>query len=442
MKNRLLTLVAMMMIVSVFMTACGGSNNGGQATGNGNKEADTATNKQEDTKEPVKLVMWGAVPEEAGPKAVVDAWNAANPNIQVEYVRYVNDDAGNLKLDTALMTGQDVDLYVNYNMQLLEKRANAGTALDLGTFGDYDIAGKMGEFAGSWKIKDKFHALPTTANKNFIWLNKNALDEAGLEVPKEWTLEKLREYAKALTKEGRYGYVAYDWTMFHQMDGVLQGNYVKDGKSQLDNAAVKQSLQTYHDMMHVDKSMPALGEQLATKMDVSTMFLKGEAAMLGAGSWIFRSASNLKDFPRDFVVATAPIPSLAGQEANFAVEGGLGDGVSINAKSKHTKEAWEFLKWYADGGMLPLVAGGRVPASNIVDKQAAVSEMIKGVETLYDKPSIENTLFVERKQFQNAIEKKLADARKEEVEKYFLKDQNADQFVTNLVKRHNELLKP
>ena len=73
----------------------------------------------------VKLTMWVRCPEN-GPQEVVDTWNADHPDIQVEYVRFVNDDDGNLKLDTALSTGQNVDLYVNYTLTNLDKRIKGG----------------------------------------------------------------------------------------------------------------------------------------------------------------------------------------------------------------------------------------------------------------------------------------------------------------------------
>ena len=84
----------------------GGDNGGGAAAGK------------------VKLTMWGAVPPENGPQEVVDTWNAEHPDIQVEYVRFVNDDDGNLKLDTALSTGQNVDLNFNYTLKNLDKSIN------------------------------------------------------------------------------------------------------------------------------------------------------------------------------------------------------------------------------------------------------------------------------------------------------------------------------
>src|SRR4051812_18840853 len=95
----------------------------------------------------VKLKMWGGVPAESGPQTVVDNWNAKNPDIQVEYVRFVNDDPGNLKLDTALLATQDIDLFMSYATQKLQKRVEGGLVLDLSMFKDLDVEAKVGDLA-------------------------------------------------------------------------------------------------------------------------------------------------------------------------------------------------------------------------------------------------------------------------------------------------------
>ena len=71
----------------------------------------------------------------------------------------------------------------------------------------------------------------------------------------------------------------------------------------------------------------------------------------------------MKDFPRDFKIAFATVPKVTKEQANFKYPGGLGDVISINPNSKNKEQAWKFLKWYADGGMMPLAAGGRIPSS-------------------------------------------------------------------------------
>src|SRR5690606_13573118 len=125
----MLTLMAALIILA---GCSSGTNNSG---GKNNPDAGKGGASSSDV---IKLTMWGGVPPESGPQTVVDNWNKENPNVQVEYVRFVNDDDGNLKLDTALLTGQNVDLFVGYDLTRLTNRINSGVALDLSEFSDYN----------------------------------------------------------------------------------------------------------------------------------------------------------------------------------------------------------------------------------------------------------------------------------------------------------------
>jgi multiple sugar transport system substrate-binding protein len=437
-KRKWLTTALALTLTTTLLAACGSGNNGGNtAPGNGAE----ATNKPGET---VKLKLWGAVPAEAGPQAVIDNWNKENPDIQVEYIRYVNDDPGNLKLDTALMTGQDADLYINYTLTRLQKRIDAGVALDLSTKTDYDVDAQMGPDAALWKVNDKYYGIPTKKNMAFIWLNKQMLDDAGLPVPPtDWTWSDLKEYAAKLTKDGVYGLLQHDASFTATIDGTIAGLGVtkEDGTSNFDNELWKQQFQTLHDMMFVDKSTPPYGEQVTSKMPVDTMFLKGEAAMLSAGEFIFRNANNLKDFPHDFQIAFATIPQITKDQKDYKYSGGLGDVLSVNAKSKHQDAAWKFAKWYSDGGMLPMASGGRIPSSKSVDNQEAMGLLMKGVEDKYDTESMNNVVFGKFPSFQLSVPQQALDARKEEYEKYFLNEQDLDTTLANMAKRHQSYIK-
>nr|WP_246427933.1 extracellular solute-binding protein [Paenibacillus phyllosphaerae] len=416
-------------------------NNGGSA-GSPNTGSETKTNTAA-AADPVKLTMWGGVPPEAGPQAVVDAWNAEHPDIQIEYVRYVNDDEGNLKLDTAMMTGQGVDLYVNYTLTQTQKRIDAGLAADLSQYSDYNIDEKMGADASGWKIDGKFYGVPTTKSAFFVALNKEALDAAGLPIPKDWTWDELRDYAKKLKDGDGYGFIQHTEPYVDPIDSVLSKNgYTKaDGSSNLDHLQVKQWLETLNGMMQDDKTTPPLGEQLTSKMPVEQEFLSGKAPMLNIGAWLLRSSNNFTDFPRDFTIAFAPVPRLAANQADYMTRGGLGDYISINAKSKHQSEAWEFLKWYADGGMAPMAVGGRLPASKDADQQAALDSMLGGKADTYDKDSLMYVMFENpTPSFVRNLPQEVMDMRQQEYEKYFLGEQSADDTLAAMVKRHNEYL--
>jgi len=439
-----LVLLTVCVLMLGILGGCGSGNNGNAKNG-ANSGTNSGTGGADSAAEPVKLTMWGAVPPENGPQEVVDTWNAAHPEIQVEYVRFVNDDDGNLKLDTALSTGQNVDLYVNYTVTNLEKRVKGGIALDLSTFTDYNIDEKMGTDASQWKIDDKYYGLPTKKNAQFFALNKDALEKAGLAIPTAWTWDEAKEYAVKLKAQGfKYGLVQHTQTIVDPLDSVLVKNgYVKaDGTSNLDDPLIAKWLETMNSMMQEEGTTPPLGEQLTSKMPVENMFLGGESAMINIGEWLIRSSNNMTDFPRDFQIAFAPVPRLTANEADFVKSGGLGDFISINAKSKNTEAAWEFLKWYADGGMLPMAAGGRLPSSNAVDQTEAITSLLGEHADSYDKESLEFVLFNDKTPtFVRSISQEIVDMRAQEYEKYFLGSQTAEQTVQNMVKRHNDWLK-
>jgi len=448
MKNkRLLAVLCLLLLIGVIAACSGGS---GQGAGGGGASGPAAAGGQSPSpgagggqQQPVKLVMWGGVPPESGPQAVVDNWNAQNPHIQVEYVRFVNDDDGNLKLDTALLTGQNVDIYVNYPLSQLQKRIEAGVALDLSPFTDYNIDEKMGPDAAQWKVDGKYYGVPTKKNAFFVALNKDMLDAANLPVPKDWTWDEMREYARKLTKDGVYGWLQHMEPFYDPMDSVLvKDGYTKpDGSSNLDHPMIRRWLETLYAMMHEDQSTPPLGEQLTTQMPVETMFLNSEAAMLNIGEWLFRSSNNKTDFPRDFVIAFAPVPRLFDNKEDFITRGGLGDFVSINAKSPNIEAAWEFLKWYADGGMAPMAAGGRLPASRDADNEAAMKSLLGDMADTYDLESLEYVLYGDTTPtFVRSVPNQVIDLRKQEYEKYFLKEQSIDQTIANMVAKHNEFL--
>lgn len=432
MKKISVVLVSILIIVAA-LSACSGNNN--------KEQTDSSEGSSDKV---VNLTFWGGVPAESGPQEIVDAWNKQNPNIQVTYVRYVNDDSGNLKLDTALVSGQNVDIFANYTKPLLEKRVSSGAALDLSSFTDYGIEDKMGAGAKEWLVNDKYYALPTKRNMHFVWLNKDALDEAGLPVPTDWTLEDVEKYAKALQTETRWGYATFPfWRDIVTFDGSLavQGSVKEDGTSNLAAPIVGEALQLHYGMMHTSKVSPPISLIETTKMNLIAEFLGNKLAMMNAGEWVFRDANNLTDYPRDFKVAFAPLPRITKEQDDFRYLGGLGDAIAINAKSEYTKEAWEFLKWYADGGMLPQAAGGRIPASKDADQAKAIELLLGDLKDKYDVESLERILSNELPSFQVSLPQEVLDIRTEEFDKYYINAQSLEETLNNVVRRHNDYLK-
>jgi len=434
MKKTGIVLALVLIAVSV-LSAC---------SSNGKESGGQAESSAEASKDVVNLTFWGGVPPEAGPQEIVDNWNKENPDIQVTYVRYVNDDSGNLKLDTALIAGQNVDIFANYTKPLLTKRVSSGAALDLSQFTDYNIDDKMGPSAKEWAVDGKYYAMPTKRNMHFVWMNKDALDEAGLPVPTDWTLADVEKYAKALQTDTRWGYTTFPfWRDIVPFDGSLavQGYVKEDGTSNLGAPIVEKALQAHYDMMHTSKVSPPISLIETTKMNVIAEFLGNKLALLNAGEWMFRDANNLTDYPRDFKVAFAPLPRITQEQDDFRYLGGLGDAIAINAKSEYKEEAWAFLKWYADGGMLPQASGGRIPASKDADQDKAVELLLGDLEDKYDVESLKRILNNDLPTFQVTLPQEVIDLRREEFDKYYIKAQSLEDTINNVAKRHNDYLK-
>ncbi|WP_256758823.1 ABC transporter substrate-binding protein [Cohnella sp. WQ 127256] len=438
--------VALLAAVSLTLTGCGGKENGNLATGSASPAASAETTPSAaPNKDPIKLTMWGAVPAENGPQAVVDNWNKENPDIQVEYVRFVNDDAGNLKLDTALMSNQPVDMYVNYDFSLYEKRIKAGNALDLSPFADLNVDDKMGTGAALWKVEDKYYGVPTSKGLSFVWLNKDMLDAKGLPVPEEWGLDEFKQYANVLKGDKVWGAAQSDYYFNVPINGSMlkQSQYLTnaDGVSAFDNPLTVKALQVYSDMMFQDKSLMPHTEQITSKPALDQMFVKGETAMLFSTQQIFRTTNNLKEYPRTFKVAAAPAPKVNKDQTDYINAGGLGDVLSINPHTKNPEAAWKFIKWYADIGMLPMAPGGRVPASKDFPADQAISLMFEGVEDTYDMDSIKRVMFGNKPLGLSRLDKKSGSEQQVIYDKIFSQKLTPEEGAKELARVHDKNLK-
>ena len=95
MKKKVISAVLAAMMVGTCVAGCG-SSGGDSGSDSGNSGGEVTT-----------IQWWEGIPEDQGPQDVVDAFNEEHDDIQVEYVRYTNDDAGNTKLDMSPMAGGD-----------------------------------------------------------------------------------------------------------------------------------------------------------------------------------------------------------------------------------------------------------------------------------------------------------------------------------------------
>ncbi len=411
--------------------------------------------KTPDAQEPVKLIVWGAVPAESGPDALAEAWNAENPNIQVEYVRFVNDDTGNTKLDTALLSGEQIDLYFTYNIGNMKKRVDGGMMEPLEGYGAIDFAKEniVGGDSGLVKIDDVLYGLPTAKEPVGIMLNKNMLDAKGIVIPENWTVEDFHEVAKQLTGEvdGKkvYGTSAYYSGLPIDFAASVLGSdsrYKNGGAESNFDAPEFVHTANLKDLMDKGFAMP-YEEVITRKLDAYAhpAFLGGEVGSMAFSAWLLRYIKDLENFPHDFVTTFAPMPTTQkGVKNPYQVT--LNNHISINSNSKHKEEAWRFMQYWLTDGAKYMYAGGKIPVWNKTDADEATAGILgENPEKLFDVEAYKKVMLnPEMLPIVDTITiagPQINQIHKEESEIYFLGNTTKEQYLKNIKERSDQAIK-
>lgn len=416
--------------------------------------SDKGAGGSDDSSEPVVLQWWGSFPEDQGPNQVCEAFNAIDPNVQVEYTRFVNDDSGNTKLDVSLMSDSSIDIFTSLNDVWLKKRVDSGYCYPLDELFDqagFNINDYYDDTISQREIDGHYYSLPAKKMTYTILYNKDMFDEAGIAYPEpDWTYDEFLETARALTKgEGSdkvYGYMypGYDAGQPATIMQVgVQGQnwmYADDGSAAIDTDIVKDVTEKY--LQRVEEGIePSYVDITTQNMDVANMFLTEKAAMI-FGDWVVRDVKDTDTYPHDFVTGFANMPRMSeDQEANYTTS--YTDDMSINSKSEHAEEALDFIIWYLEEGMDYVAPFSRIPACTKYSTDELESLIFEDKTDLFDMDSarsvyLAGTDFSTRSEFTAAQE--INTILTEEFEKAFAGAQSVDDTLANAQKRADEAI--
>lgn len=134
---------------------------------------------------PVELTFWTWAPEM---EAVVDIWNAENPDIQVTVNKQDGGDAAVTKLLTAIKAGSGAPDIMQAEYQAIPTMVSADALADISdTVGD-DVADQFPE--GVWNSvtlgSDAVYAVPQDSGPMQFYYRADIFAELGLQVPTTW----------------------------------------------------------------------------------------------------------------------------------------------------------------------------------------------------------------------------------------------------------------
>lgn len=421
------------------------------ACGNGGSTEGTSGSSEGDSNQ-VTIGFYTWINDETGNwDTVIEKFEEEHPNIKIDKQILVDNasHADYLKqLDLIASSGEKIDVMMFANQTDFAKRVNSGLIAPLDEFIEAEGMNMDEEYDNAYTpINDSYYGLPAKQVVNLVLLNKNHLDEAGLEIPTEWTWDDYREYATKLSSgEGvdrKYGSFLFTWPdTFHILKMLSKSedrHIVKgDGTANTDDPILRESLQFRYDLEQVDKVSVPLADTLASDLNYRQQFFTEAVSMIPSGSFLI---TQWGQFEPDFEIAWAPWPKNNESDPSYTVAGG--DVVAVGANSDKKEAAYTFARWVTTEGMV--VQERFVPSWTKGDQSAILDKLIEGTarpEAIH-KESLQHTLDMMEPVADPVPVSYISEAYdvfNTEVEMYLLGQQDLDTTMENIKTKVDEVV--
>ncbi len=438
-----LTSVGLTLLMAFSLAACSSAPQQASTDTTPSQPSTPTAPKTEPAQQPVekiKLVYARGKDATDSTKKLVEAFQNAHPNIEVEIREMPADSGQSHDQYVTMFSAQSSEIDV-FDLDVIwpAEFAQAGYLLPLDRLMEQDgietgkyIKGAMdaGNFGGQQWTMPKF------IDAGLLFYRKDLVSEA----PKTW--DDLIAQAKATKGKGgtKFGYLMqakqYEGLVcnFVEFSASYGGKILDEqGKVVVNNPATIKGLKK---MIEVVKS-DFVPTNITTFMEPEshTAFLEGQAPFIRNWPYQFALAQDQAQSKIVDQVGIAPLP--AGDAGSAAALGGWMGG--INKFSKHPKEAWEFLKFMTgpEGQKISAVEGGLaptyLPAYDDADVQKASplfsnKDFVDGVSAAVSRPT-------------TPIYPKISEVIQIEVSKALAGQQTAEQAVQNMETQMNDLMK-
>jgi ABC-type glycerol-3-phosphate transport system substrate-binding protein len=406
-RSKVNTLVGLMLAGTLVVSACGNGNNDNAPSAS--PSAGNGGSKPQEEQVTIKYYNWDNEAQMAGTQGMLDEFMAENPNIKVERVVLVPGNSVEMlqKLDFLVSSGEAIDVVQLPSLGAVLERATRGAFEPLNTFYANENLTPEDEYFVNAKVGEDYYGMQFTKSLNYVMLNKDMLDEAGLEVPKYgWTWDDYREYAKQLTQgEGvdkRYGSYFHTWELYMNAPAqtMMKDPFLyEDGTTILSDPSYKYFFELRKGMEETDKTSKPYADILAAKLNYRTEFFNEEAAMILTGNFTIPDPGNTEQYPHQFKTAFAPVPVPPAGSEPKDYEGKYftsGSQIAMGATSKHKEAAFKLMRF-----MTTADSDNRMEFSGYkkANNEELLTKLIAGKEDMYDVDSLKYSLFSEDIQF-------------------------------------------
>ncbi|MEV4264183.1 sugar ABC transporter substrate-binding protein [Kribbella sp. NPDC049584] len=344
MKKALTALAAAGALVA--LAACGGNSD--------NSSGDSGSSNEKVTLKFQSLAFQKTTV--AATKKIVADWNAANPNIQVEYVQGSWDSVHD-QLVTQFQGGTAPDIIHDESADITGF-INQGYLADLSPYLSQGTKDAVSQ--GVWDTVSndgKIYGAPTLMQSYVVLANSAMLKQAGITATGDsLSWDDLAADAKKLTAGGKYGLgwglkspTATVLNLGMNFDGKFFDGTGKDAKATIGDAELEVP-KRIHDMAYTDKSIdPTSLTQSAS--DVLPGFYAGKYGIIVAGNYVAQQI--LEEAPKTFQWEV--LPPLKGTSTKQAANP---QTLSVPAEGKHIEQSAKFIDYFMKAENLAAVGQG------------------------------------------------------------------------------------
>ncbi len=291
-------------------------------------------------------------------QAIVDSWNAANPNVHVDYQK-VDPNSVHDKLVTQFAGNSAPDIIHDESADIAGF-SRQGYLADLTPLLPADVKSDVPDSV--WKsvsIDGKVAGVPTIAQVYNVFANTDALKKAGINPPTAdapWTWDDLQANAKKLTTGGDvYGFA---WGLKSPTAGLMStglsfdGTFFSGPEAKPDIKVTEKEMQVPNRIRAMlDAKTMAPNSISLSGTDVLPGFFGGKYGLIMAGNYV--EAQIESKAPTGFNWTMLPL--IKGTNQNQASGP---QTLSIARQSKHQKEAMGFIAYYMKSENLARIAMG------------------------------------------------------------------------------------
>lgn len=324
-------------------------------------------------KQEVTFMVFGDPAEAAAYEALVAAFEAEYPDIDILFSALPSQNDYNQRLAAGFSGGSPPDvMLLNYRrfalfaaqkaLEPLDAYFERSTLLDPGAFYPQPLS--------AFKFQQQQWCIPQNVSSLVVYYNLDLFDAAGLSYPsQDWSQEDFMAAARALTRDvdgdgkiDQYG-VGIEPSLMRlapfvwQAGGDIVDNAQQPTRLSLDSPAALAAFQWFVDLQVKEGMTPDMAAETAEASE--NRFLNGRLGMYfnsRRGTPTYRTIS-------DFAWDVAPLPK--GQQAASILHS---DGYCMAAAAKNKEAAWKFIEYANSSAGQTLIAksGRTVPSLSAV----------------------------------------------------------------------------